>query len=92
MNLPDLINGLFEGSGGFLLANNVRLLLKHKAVKGVSIVTTAIFSCWGFWNLFYYPHLKQWLSFSGGILVVIANTTWVVLAIYYTRRKGHGPQ
>src|SRR6185436_15953847 len=26
--------------------------------------------CVGFWNLFYYPHLDQWLSFAGGVLIV----------------------
>lgn len=83
MNIPDFINGLFEMSGGFFLWNNVRILFRQKKIRGVSILTTAIFSAWGFWNLFYYPHLGQWLSFVGGINVVLANTAWVILALKY---------
>jgi len=83
--IPDAINGTFEMSGGFLLWNNVRILIKQRSIRGVSIITTAIFSLWGFWNLFYYPHLNQWLSFIGGINVVLANTIWVILAIKFTR-------
>jgi hypothetical protein len=91
MNLPDLINGMFEMASGLFLWNNVRLLVRDRAIRGVSIVTTAVFSAWGFWNLFYYPHLGQWASFAGGINVVAANTAWVILAMRYrAKAKGTG--
>ncbi len=83
--IPDLINGLFELIGGFFIWNNVRLLIKQKDIKGVSILTTGVFAAWGFWNLFYYPSLNQWLSFLGGINVAAANVIWIWLAIRYTR-------
>jgi hypothetical protein len=83
--LPDAINGTFELMSGFFLWNNVRILIVQKAIRGVSILTTAVFTIWGFWNLFYYPHLGQWLSFFGGINVVMANTVWVSLAIKYRK-------
>jgi len=57
--------------------------LKHKKIRGVSLLPTIFFSIWGFWNLFYYPYLGQMISFYAGITVVSANTLWIVLAIYY---------
>lgn len=83
----DLINGLFELFGAILIAINVRQILKDKEIKGVHWIPTGFFSLWGFWNLFYYPHLDQWLSFVAGVLLFITNTTWVSLMIYYGRKK-----
>lgn len=88
MHAPDLINGLFEGFGGVLLWLNCRRLYRDKVFKGVSIVPTAFFMAWGYWNLFYYPHLDQWLSFTGGLLIVSANTFWVGQMAYYSRFPG----
>lgn len=84
---PDVINGLFEFSGGMLMFNNCRVLYKQKMVRGVSKLTTAFFSVWGLWNLFYYPHLGQWWSFAGGVSIVTFNTIWLGLAIYYSRQE-----
>ena len=83
----DFVNGSFEFCAGLLLWWNVRIILKDKKIRGVSILPSAVFGLWGFWNLYYYPFLKQILSFLGGIFVVFANTTWVVLAIYYTLKE-----
>lgn len=88
MSWADIVNGAFESVSGLLLWNNVRILFKQKQVRGVSVFTTAVFAAWGYWNLYYYPSLGQLASFIGGILVVTANTAWVVLAIYYTKRAG----
>ena len=90
MLIQDLINGLFECSAGFLLWWNVRILLRDKKIRGISILPTAVFGLWGFWNLYYYPFLEQHLSFLGGLFVVAANTAWVILAIYYTRKEKKG--
>lgn len=87
MNVPDLINALFELSAGFFLFNNVRILYKQKKVRGISILSAIVFTAWGYWNLYYYPHLNQWLSFLGGILVVVANTAWIYLAIRYRKKE-----
>lgn len=86
MTIPDLINGAFELGGGLLILNHCRAVLRDKAVAGVSILSTAIFTAWGFWNLYYYPHLDQWASFVGGLLIVTANCLWVGLMLKY--RKG----
>jgi len=85
--MNDLINGIFEIAGGVFLMANCFKLHKDKQVKGVSISVTGFFSAWGFWNLYYYPSLDQWVSFIGGILLVAANTIWVSMAIYYSIMK-----
>jgi hypothetical protein len=83
---PDLVNGLFEMLGGLFVLNHCRAVLRDKAVAGVSIESTAFFSAWGAWNLYYYPHLDQWWSFAGGIVIVAANCCWVGLLLKYRSR------
>lgn len=83
---PDIINGTFELSAGLLLWLNVYRLHKDKQVHGIHIVPTVLFAVWGYWNIFFYSHLEQWASFAGGIMLVLANTTWVVQMIYYGRK------
>jgi len=84
---PDLINGTFELLGGYALWRNVRQLYQDKEHRGVTTGATAFFMSWGYWNLYYYPHLDQWWSFVGDLNIVAANTVWLVLMIYYARRK-----
>lgn len=84
---PDVVNGSFELLAGFACWLHVRALWHSKRVQGVSIISFAFFTVWGYWNMFYYPHLEQWFSFFGGFAIVVMNTVWVVLAITYTRRR-----
>ena len=84
MNFNDLLNGVFESVGSIFTWYNVYILYKDKQVKGFSKLVFAFFVLWGYWNLYYYPSLHQWLSFIGGISLVCANTVWIFLAIYYT--------
>ena len=81
----DTINGLFETSGAIVLFLNILKLLKDKKVRGVYWPVTLFFAIWGIWNLYYYPSLSQWLSFSGGILIVTMNLWWVFLALMYRK-------
>lgn len=83
---PDLINGTYETLGGLFLWRNVYRLHKDKQIKGVSILATGFFASWGWWNIFYYNWLHQPLSWWGGVCLVLANTTWVLQAIYYSRK------
>ena len=89
----DAINGMFELVGGIVIWHNVRRLLQAKRTLGISWSVQGFFAIWGWWNLWYYPSLHQWCSFAGGVLLVIGNTVWVVLAIHYhrvnTARKDH---
>lgn len=87
MTLPDLINGLFECAGGFFLLLSVRRLYREKLVRGVSWVPTTFFATWGLWNLFFYPHLGQWLSFAGGAFLTAINFVWLAQMVYYIRAE-----
>ena len=87
MSIQDLINGLFELFGGLAVFMHIRTTLKDKEIKGVSISATVLFTAWGYWNLYYYPHLNQWLSFIGGLLIVVGNTIWVILMFKYWKKK-----
>lgn len=84
---PDVINGLFEFLGAILILLNVKALIDDKEIKGVHWGPTVFFTSWGFWNLIYYPALDQWLSFAGGVALVLVNTWWLGLVIYYSNRK-----
>jgi ABC-type transport system involved in cytochrome c biogenesis permease subunit len=86
----DVVNGAFELSGGLFLFLNVLRLLRDKKVSGVSLAPVIFFSVWGLWNLYYYPSLGQWCSLVGGVTVVIMNTVWVGLALYYGRGREDG--
>ena len=86
-NWFDLINSLFEISGGFFIGISILKTYKDKIVRGVSWLTVSFFAVWGYWNLFYYPSLNQWLSFSGGVFIVTMNTIWIVQLIYYTYKE-----
>jgi uncharacterized membrane protein YfcA len=86
MYISDIINGLFECSGGFFILLSILRLHKDKQVRGVSWLQVGFFSSWGFWNLYFYPHLGQWLSFAGGMFLVLANTFWLGQIAYYSRK------
>jgi hypothetical protein len=82
---PDVVNGLFEFGGSLMLWRNVYQLYKDKMVRGVHWGPTAFFMSWGFWNLYFYPHLDQIWSFAGGISIVLANTVWFFQMLKYRK-------
>jgi hypothetical protein len=84
---PDTINAVFELSGGFFLLNHCRTLWASKEAYGVSLLSTAFFLLWGCWNIFYYPHLGQMLSFYAGLFIMFANTLWVGMIIYLRAKR-----
>ena len=83
MNWPDPINGAFELLGGLIIWANVVRLRRDRMVRGIDWRATAFFQTWGLWNVFYYPHLGQWASFTGGLCIVAANTAWLWHAYRY---------
>lgn len=87
MNIADIINGVFECGGGFAILLSVRRLHRDKQVKGVHPLPVLFFTTWGLWNLFYYPSLGQWMSFAGGLFIVIVNAIWLAQIAYYSRRE-----
>lgn len=84
--MADLINGLFEFGGSIFIWLNVRRLLQDRGYAGVYVPAIAFFALWGIWNLFYYPHLQQWVSFAGGLSIVTANLVWVGLMLHFGRK------
>jgi len=87
MQVNDLINGLFELVGGLLGIINIVILIKDKAIKGVSWIPAFFFMAWAGWNLYYYPSLNQICSFIGAIFIFSTNAIWVGLIFYYKYRK-----
>ena len=83
--ISDLTNGAFELLAAVMVLNHCRVLYRDKAVKGISILSTAFFASWGAWNLYYYPSLGQWWSFAGGVGIVLANALWVALLLRYRK-------
>jgi len=88
MITADTINGIFELFAGLMILNNCRVLFNDKMVRGVSLVSTVFFTCWGAWNLYYYPALGQMFSFFAGVLIFFANFCWIGLMCYYKRNPG----
>jgi len=85
----DLVNAVFELGSAALLIINVRRLVRDKRLAGVSIIPTSWFSLWGAWNLIYYARLGQTLSWAAGIAVFAINTSWVMLALYYSYSRSY---
>jgi hypothetical protein len=81
--VPDIINGLFEFLGGWFVFLHIQTLYKDKAVKGISWPAISFFVVWGYWNLYYYSYLGQFISFIGGFVLAVANTIWLTMIIYY---------
>ena len=87
MTFPDIINGVFESAGGFFIALSVFKLARERVVRGVSLIHVGFFTSWGFWNLYFYPHLDQWMSFAGGAFLVTVNAIWLCQIVYYLARE-----
>jgi len=88
MSIQDIVNGGFEILGAPFIILSIIKLHKEKVVRGVNWLHVGFFSLWGFWNLYYYPHLGQWVSFWGGVFLTLANTGWLVQLIYYSNKEG----
>jgi hypothetical protein len=73
IDIADMINAAFETLGAPFIALSIIKLHREKQVRGISWVHTSFFAVWGFWNLFYYPHLGQWWSFGGGLVLTVLH-------------------
>ena len=81
----DVINGLYEFSGALMLSLHVKQILKDKEVKGVAWPPFVFFASWGVWNLYYYPAVDCWWSFSGGVALVTVNLVYCALMWKYRK-------
>ena len=82
----DNINASFEIFAALVLLDNIRIILKDKIVKGVSLLPSFVFCIWGMWNIFYYSHLDQTTSAYAAGFVALANSIWLGLVLYYRCR------
>jgi hypothetical protein len=80
----DLVNALFEAAGGLFMPLSIRKLYSEKLVRGVSWIAVAFFTIWGLWNVFYYPHLEQYLSFVAGLWLCGVTLIYLTMLIYYS--------
>lgn len=87
INLPDAVNGTFELGGAAVNLLNIKAIVRDREVKGINSWVYVWFSTWGLYNLYYYPHLNQWMSFAGGAAIVTVNCSWLALAAYYWNKK-----
>lgn len=85
-NWPDAVNGCLELCGAAMLAANVRAVRRDKQIMGVHWAPTVFFTVWGLWNLYFYPSLDQWMSFTGGLAMVVVNALWLGHVWFYWRR------
>lgn len=81
INSPDLINAGIELIGALFTWRNAWQLHVDRDIRGVYWPTSLFFAVWGLWNLYYYPALDQWASFSAGLVLVAGNIAWVAMAI-----------
>lgn len=83
----DLINAAFELCGGLFLLPSILSAWQAKKIVGYHWITALFFWFWGVWNLFYYPHLGQWISTFAGLGVTSAATAWLILVLLYGRKE-----
>lgn len=84
----DLGNALFELAGGFFVAASIRKLYRDKRVAGISWAHVGFFTAWSWWNIYFYAKALQWLSLYGAYGLLVTNTAYLVLLVYYTGRPG----
>lgn len=83
----DAINGGFEAIAAIMVWGNVRALLRDKEVRGVNLKVSAWYCLWGGSSLAYYANLGHWLSFAGNCGILLANITWLGLALRYRAQQ-----
>lgn len=80
----DLINSFFKYGSGFFILPTLIELYKTQNPQGVSWIHVGFFSIWGIWNLYYFYQLNQKLSAIANLFLIIMNTTWLGMLIYYS--------
>jgi hypothetical protein len=81
----DVVNGLFEFCAGAMVWINVAAIRRDKQIRGISFIPVILFTAWGIWNLWFYRSLGLWVSWLGGIMVVLANSVWLYYVWKYRK-------
>ena len=84
---PDMVNACFELFGAVFNSLNVIQIRKDKAVKGVHVIPTIVFTIWAAWNVYYYGYLEQPYSVAAAVVLGIVNGTWVYYYFKYSPRQ-----
>ena len=84
---PDIINGVFEVCGAVATWMNFAAIVKDRGYAGTRIPMMLFFLSWGFWNLFFYAHLLQWVSLYASLLLTTGNVANVGAMWYFGRKK-----
>ena len=84
---PDVFNAMFEFGAACFQLMNIRAVWRDKGYAGVAVTPVIVFTIWGLWNLFYYPHLEQWWSLGGGLCITVVNTIWIGLMLYFGKKS-----
>jgi len=83
---PDLINGTLEFVCSIMLWLDVRAVWRARGAAGVSIGARVFFWFWSVWNLWWYPHLGQYISAAGAVAVMLPQTLWLFLLVSFHKR------
>lgn len=86
MNWPDFANGCFEFFGACLICLNIKQLYRDKKLSGVHWMPQMFFTTWGLYNLGFYPYLGQYWSFLGACTIVLTNTIYISMMLYYGKQ------
>ena len=87
MSTPDLINGTIEFAGSLAAWVNLITLWKDRGYAGISIPVMAFFAGRSLWRGYFYWHLHQPISGTGGLSNGFAYVFFVVLMLYFGKKK-----
>lgn len=85
--IPDIINGAFELFGCAAISFAIASVWRARSWHGTSIVPNFFFTAWGFWNLYFYPHVGQFWSTVGAGLTAGANVVLLWLMWKFRKRS-----
>ena len=69
------------------MLNNLRVLCKDKATRGVSALSQIFFCSWNAWSLAFYIQIAQWWSAAGQAFVTALFIAYIVMMLYYRQKE-----
>ena len=79
----DIINSLFEFAAAGFVLNHLRVLFKHKQVKGVSALSTTFFCAYSAFSVYFFGKLNQPFSYFGSVILLIVNLIYTFFILFY---------
>jgi hypothetical protein len=81
----DSINGLFGVFASILSYQNVRQAILHNEIKGMHWHSTAFFTAWAIFQLYFYFDLKLYLSMVGSFCIILIDLYWLWLFYKFSK-------